>query len=143
MKIFNCNLIYFDLKNGVHFVRKGCKISENILVLQKKEVNLSSDFSFFWCKKGVKLLKISLEKGPFSIFRTTMEYPFFMEVPVPGYSTMTHALLYYQCTQCHSPQVMTWSFTKYTALLTTAYLQSHHVYSIYHKKRLFCYNWVS
>ncbi len=65
-------------------MQKGCNISENILVLQKKGVNLSSDFSFFSCKKKVKLLKLSLEKGSFSILRTTMEYPFFMEVQVPG-----------------------------------------------------------
>ncbi len=47
-------------------------------------MNLSSDFSLFSHKKGVKLLKISLEKGLFSNLRPTMEYPFFMEVPVPG-----------------------------------------------------------
>ncbi len=77
------------MKNGVNFIRKGCQISENMLVLQeKKGVNLSSDFSLFSRKKGVKLLKISLEKGPFSILRTTMEYPFFMEMPVPGKEAM-------------------------------------------------------
>ncbi len=57
---------------------KGCKISENILVLQKKGGNLSSDLSLFSRKKGVKLLKISLEKGYFSILWTMMGYPFFM-----------------------------------------------------------------
>ncbi len=29
-------------------------------------------------------MKISFEKGSFSILRTTMENPFYMEVPVPG-----------------------------------------------------------
>ncbi len=61
-------------------MQKGCQISENILVLQKKEVYLSSDFSLFSHKKGGKIAEISLEKWSFSILRTTMEYPFFMEM---------------------------------------------------------------
>ncbi len=65
-------------------MRKGCKISENIHVLWKR----SSNFSLFSHKMGVKLLKISLEKGPFSILRLTMEYPFFMEVPSTGFTSL-------------------------------------------------------
>ncbi len=60
------------------------KMSENNHVLQKNRVNLSVDFSLFSCKKGIKLLKISMEKGSFSILRRMMEDPFFVEVPVPG-----------------------------------------------------------
>ncbi len=63
---------------------KGVKFLKISLFYRKKEVNLSSNFSLFSRKKGVKLLKISLEKLPFSILRKTMEYPFFMEVLVPG-----------------------------------------------------------
>ncbi len=58
IKIFDFNFIWYDLKNGL---------------------NLSPDFSLSSWEKGLKFLKISLEKGSFSILRTTMEYPFFME----------------------------------------------------------------
>ncbi len=79
------------------FMWKGCKISENILVLVKKGIDLSSNFSLFSHKKGVKLLKISLEKGSFSILRPTMEYPFFMEVPVPGMYSTVSRLVEHKC----------------------------------------------
>ncbi len=79
-------LIWFDEfeKWGKFHVKRVSNLWKYPCFARKKGVNLSSDFSLFSCKKGVKLLKISLEKGPFSILRTMMENPFFMEVAVPG-----------------------------------------------------------
>ncbi len=65
-------------------MRTDVKFLKISLFCEKKGANLSSDFSLFSCKKGVKLLKISLEKGSFPIFRLMMEYPFFIKVPILG-----------------------------------------------------------
>ncbi len=71
--------VFEIVEKGGSFV-KGLKYH----CFAEKSINLNYDFSLFSHKNEVKLLKISLEKESFSILRTTMEYPFFMEVPVSG-----------------------------------------------------------
>ncbi len=41
-------------------------------------------------------MKIFLEKGSFSILKPTMEYPFFMEVPVPGIHPLSMLTTWFQ-----------------------------------------------